>query len=231
MDGNGIGTDASMAVHVSNIVDRGYVSLCDETGEPLRGPRRPGSKPLPRQIGRYMVPTALGMGLLDIFDRDDRFFQDANGEMDYESPALLSHPSIRRQMEDEVKQIAKGTFEKDYCVEKNLDWFEERYIELEGSLNRKRVKEFGKSLTARKDDIRRWKALGAFEPKRDTPPHSARKNQRPNKQAKHKTRKKIGKGSTRSGPPKGRQKSAVKKGKTHKTQKSNATKKQGKVVS
>jgi DNA topoisomerase IA len=232
MDGNGIGTDASMAVHVSNIVDRGYVSLCDETGQPLRGPRRPGSKPQPRQIGRYMVPTALGMGLLDIFDRDDRILRDHSGRMEHESPALLSHPSIRKQMEDEVKQIAKGTFEKDYCLEKNLDWFEERYMELEQSLSRKRIKEFGKSLTARKHDIHRWRGLGAFEAKKDIPPSSPRKKQHPNKQSKNKTNHKVGKktGKGPGAPPKGRRKAVAKKGKTQKTQKTNGTKKKGAVV-
>jgi DNA topoisomerase-3 len=224
MDGNGIGTDASMAVHVSNIVDRGYVRLCDETGQPLRGPRRPGSKPLPRQIGRYMVPTALGMSLLDLFDRDE----DPETLLEYESPALLSHPSIRRQMEDEVKQIAKGTFEKDFCLEKNLDWFEERYLELEEDLDRKRIKEFGKSLSFRKDDINRWRALGAFEPKKAVPPSPPKKQKRQHQQ-KHKTNpkaaRKTGKGS--GGPPKGRRKNAGKKGKT---KKSNATKKKGTIV-
>ena len=226
MDENGIGTDASMAVHVSNIVERGYVKLCDETGQPLRGPRRPGSKPLPRQIGRYMVPTALGMGLLDIFDGEDRMFQDVSGEMDYESPALLSKPSIRRQMEDEVKQIARGTFEKDYCLEKNLDWFEERYIELEESLNRKRVKDFGESLSARKHDIRRWKALGAFEPKKVVPPQSGNKNQHQNnkKKANHRNGNKAGKTA-----PKGKRRNVKKNGTTQKAQKSNASKKKAKV--
>ena len=227
MDRNRIGTDASMAVHVSNIVDRGYVSLCDETGQPLRGPRRPGSKPLPRQIGRYMIPTALGIGLLDIFDRNDHMFQDGSGETDFESPALLSHPSIRRQMEDEVKQIAKGTFEKDYCLEKNLDWFEERYIELEGILNRKRIKDFGKSLTARKDDIRHWKALGAFEPKRVVPAQSGGENQRPNKQNNRKNSKNAGKGA--GGPPKGQRKNFGKKGKFQKAKKTNDTKRRGNI--
>ena len=232
MDGNGIGTDASMAVHVSNIVDRGYVSLCDETGQPLRGPRRPGSKFQPRQIGRYMVPTALGMSLLDIFDRDDRMLRDISGRMEHESPALLSHPSIRKQMEDEVKQIAKGTFEKDYCLEKNLDWFEERYMELEQSLSRKRVKEFGKSLTARKHDIHRWRGLGAFEAKKAIPPSAPKKKQHPNKQSKNKTNHKVGKktGKGPGGPPKGRRKDVTKKGKTQKTQKTNATKKKETVV-
>ena len=158
--------------------------------------------------------------------------------MEHESPALLSHPSIRRQMEDEVKQIAKGTFEKDYCLEKNLDWFEDRYMELEQSLDRKRIKEFGKILTERKDDIRRWKALGAFEPKRKV--HLANQNQRHNKQKnkqknkqnkqnKQKNERKTGKGS--GGPPKDRRKNVAKKGKTQKARpKTNATKKNSRKV-
>ncbi|KAL7548499.1 hypothetical protein ACHAWF_011781 [Thalassiosira exigua] len=160
MDSNRIGTDASMAVHVSNIVDRGYVMLCDETGEPLRPPRPPGkrNKNLPRQIGRYMVPTPLGSSLLDLFDHEAT----AN---DYDSPAKLSHPSIRRQMEEEVKQIALGRIEKDFCIEKNLDWFEERYDELEGSLTRDRVGQFGSTLRSPRDYLRYLQSLGSFEPR------------------------------------------------------------------
>jgi len=198
MDQNGIGTDASMAVHVSNIVERGYVSLCDETGQPLRGPRRPGSKPLPRQIGRYMVPTALGISFMDIFDRDERIRMSSPSHYNIEptdSRDLLSQPTIRRQMEDEVKGIASGLMEKDHCLEKNLDWFEERYRELERSLDRKRIKEFGKSLSARKTDLNVWRAQGVFEPKQANPSPPRRKQhahkqsnkvpkqQRPNKQS------------------------------------------------
>ena len=133
MDTNGIGTDASMAIHVNNIVDRGYVTLTDETGQLLRlhGPRRPGQNHLPRQIGRYLVPTALGKSLIDIFDDEGR---DLAMDIHEESPALLSHPSIREQMEKEVKHIATGVIDKEYCLEKNLDWFEERYEELEARL-------------------------------------------------------------------------------------------------
>ena len=134
MDSNRIGTDASMAVHVSNIVDRGYVSLCDETGMPLRPPGRPGQKRLPRQKGRYMMPTALGRSLLDLFDEGRKTSSHDDKNLADDSPALLSHPSIRRQMEEEVKQIATGTFDKEFCLEKNLEWFEERYRELEASL-------------------------------------------------------------------------------------------------
>merc|ERR1712190_599562 len=64
MDEAKIGTDASMSGHVANVIDRGYVVVTDETGQPLR-PFRPGSK-RPRQIGRYLVPTPLGIGLIDM---------------------------------------------------------------------------------------------------------------------------------------------------------------------
>ncbi len=160
MDLNRIGTDASMAVHVSNIVDRGYVMLCDETGVALRPPRPPSQRRnnLPRQVGRYMVPSPLGSNLLALFGHEE----DAT---EIESPALLSHPSIRRQMEEEVKLIAMGNIEKDFCLEKNLDWFEKRYTELEESLTYDKVGQFGKGLRTSNEYLRYLAKLGTFEPK------------------------------------------------------------------
>lgn len=160
MDSNRIGTDASMAVHVSNIVDRGYVMLCDETGLPIRPPLPPGRRKqnLPRQVGRYMIPTPLGASLLALFDHDAL-------ESEVESPASLSHPSVRRRMEEEVKQVAAGDIEKDYCLEKNLEWFEQRYSELEQSLTRERVFEFGRNLRSSRDYLRHLQKFDAFEPK------------------------------------------------------------------
>lgn len=164
MDSNRIGTDASMAMHVSNIVDRGYVMLCDETGQPIRPPLPPGKRRhnLPRQIGRYMIPTPLGSSLLALFDHDAEV-------SDVETPAMLSHPTIRRQMEEEVKQIASGNIEKDFCLEKNLDWFEDRYAELEGSLTRDRLDEFASNLRPRRDYLRYLQKFDAFEPKEAVP--------------------------------------------------------------
>lgn len=179
MDSNRIGTDASMAGHVSNIVDRGYVMLCDETGEPLRPPRPPGKRRhnLPRQIGRYMIPTPLGTSLLGLFEHDPSV-------RDFDSPAMLSHPSIRRQMEEEVKEIAAGKIEKDYCLEKNLDWFEARYAELENSLTRERVGEFGQGLMSMRDYLRKLQSFGTFEPKVAAP----KQQQQPRKSFNHKNR-------------------------------------------
>ena len=149
-----------MAVHVSNIVDREYVILCDETGTPLRPPLPPGKRKqnLPNQIGRYLVPTPLGSSLLNIFGHD-------SVQPDCESPAHLSHPSIRKQMEEEVKQIARREIEKDACVDDNLDWFSKRYDELERTLTRDRVLEFGEELTNTKQYLSYLTRLDAFEPK------------------------------------------------------------------
>jgi len=162
MDKNRIGTDASMAAHVNNIVSREYVVLCDETGLPLRPhrPPRPGQKPLPRQIGRYLVPTSLGMALIDMLRNG---MSPEGEENEHESPALLSRPGIRAQMENEVKLIADGVLDKSECLEKNLAWFESRYGELSNSLSRERTQEVAGSLRPTRDSLREWKRLSVFE--------------------------------------------------------------------
>ena len=157
MDHNRIGTDASLATHINNIVDRGYVILCDETGVPLRPPRppRPGQPRPPRQIGRYMVPTSLGISFLDLFSDEESPVDDFISQ--------LSRPSIRAQMEAEVKQIAKGVMTKEECLDKNLAWFRSKYDSLFSTLTRERVNEFGRSLCDTRESLRQWKRLGAFE--------------------------------------------------------------------
>ena len=164
MDKNRIGTDASMATHVSNIVDRGYVVLCDETGEPLRPPRPPipGRPRPPRQIGRYLVPTPLGSALIDLFgevDGNEEYHADISAG---QSTALLARPSIRAKMEEEVKQIAFGKLSKEEVLAKNLQWFEARYRQFEGSLGH-RTSNFTSSLEPTKVALNTWRHLGAFE--------------------------------------------------------------------
>jgi DNA topoisomerase III len=162
MDKNRIGTDASMASHVSSIMDRGYVVLCDETGTPLRPPRppRPGQHRPPRQIGRYLVPTPLGLGLLALFHER---FGSVNGDTD-DLLASLSRPAIRAQMEAEVKQIAVGQMDKDQCLSTNLAWFEKRYHELANSLTRQRLDDFARCLSPTSEALKYWRKLGVFEP-------------------------------------------------------------------
>jgi len=165
MDSNRIGTDASMATHVNNIVERGYVVLCDETGTELRPPRppRPGQPRPPRQIGRYLVPTPLGMSFMDLFGNASSSSRDgAHGE----TPALLARPAIRAQMEDECKQIAMGQLDKETCLKTNLSWFQSRYEELASSLTRDLLlNQFANTLRPLKDGLRYWKQYGVFEPK------------------------------------------------------------------
>eukprot|EP00977_Amphora_coffeiformis_P013785 scaffold3696_cov134-Amphora_coffeaeformis.AAC.4 len=160
MDKNGIGTDASLATHINNIVDRGYVVLCDETGVPLRPfrPSRPGQPQPARQIGRYMVPTSLGMSVIDLFvDNKQDLSDQYKGSL-----ALLAQPAIRAQMEAEVKQIAIGKMNKEDCLTNNLRWFEARYRELFNALNKRRVERFGRSLRQTKESLKYWRSRGAF---------------------------------------------------------------------
>lgn len=163
MDQNRIGTDASMATHVSNIVDRGYVVLCDETGVPVRPPRPPtrGKRP-PRQVGRYLVPTSLGSSLIELFD--DTTASRGQADNGDSSVALLARPQIRAQMEEEVKTIATGDLDKQACVDQNVSWFRTRYNEFVRSLSRGRLGNFERSMEDTRSSLQRWKKLGAFEP-------------------------------------------------------------------
>jgi len=156
MDANRIGTDASMATHVANIIDRGYVTVCDETGEPLRPPRPPmkGRPSRPRQIGRYLVPSPLGMTLLELFGEGKA--------QPVGTTHLLSQPAIRAKMEAEVKQIAAGDCDKEAVVSENLEWFQARFAELEASLSKKRVDEFQQCLRPMKEQLKRWRLKGFF---------------------------------------------------------------------
>jgi len=108
MDEHGIGTDASMATHVATICDRNYVAVVDELGEPLRPPSKPGSKQQPRQRGRFLVPTTLGLAFLEAVEGVD---------------ADLVSPPIRAKMEAEVGKIADEGLDKDEVLDRNLDFF------------------------------------------------------------------------------------------------------------
>eukprot|EP00956_Cyclotella_meneghiniana_P020539 scaffold36358_cov72-Cyclotella_meneghiniana.AAC.4 len=102
------------------------------------------------------ISTPLGASLMELFGHNAVLTEN-------ESPALLSHPSIRRQMEQEVKQIARGEIDKESCVKNYLEWFEKRYSELEEILTRDRIHEFGQDLTA--SNLKYLESLHAFEPK------------------------------------------------------------------
>ena len=67
------------------------------------------------------MSTTLSRSLLDFFDEGRKTSSHDDENLAADSPALSSHPSILRQMEEEVKKIVMGTFDKDFFLEKNLE--------------------------------------------------------------------------------------------------------------
>ena len=138
--------------------------MCDETGAPLRPPRPPskGRPAPPRQVGRYLVPSPLGVGLLELFGDGDGDGSDGGGGDGGGGDGfhLLSQPAIRAQMEAEVKQIASGELDKDTVVARNLAWFRGRFDELEASLTHERVGGFSRALRPMRDQLRDWRRAG-----------------------------------------------------------------------
>ncbi|KAK6202326.1 DNA topoisomerase [Scheffersomyces amazonensis] len=82
MDANGIGTDATIAEHIDKIINRGYVVKEKKKGE-------------------IIVPSPLGMGLIEGFDG-----------MDFDNISL-SKPFLRKRLETSLQQIVDGTTTKD----------------------------------------------------------------------------------------------------------------------
>ena len=121
MDQNGIGTDASIPTHVDTIIKRGYCNICDSSGKHIEGDstdkkvrnaKQPSNtKPSINTVsnasgeGRFMVPTKLGVALIDCFQTTD---------------AELCQPTIRAHMENELTAIAKEEKTKEEVLEKNL---------------------------------------------------------------------------------------------------------------
>ncbi|KAG7195628.1 DNA topoisomerase [Scheffersomyces spartinae] len=81
MDANGIGTDATIAEHITKIIDRQYVS---KTKVGRGGPE-------------VLVPSWLGMGLIDGFDSME--FDDIS----------LSKPFLRKDLEVNLSMIVSGS--------------------------------------------------------------------------------------------------------------------------
>ena len=144
MDKHGIGTDASIPTHVDTIITRGYCRMCDSLGNPIvetgkhapravggsqtqagRGEKHPqGGKrrnvDAPAGVGRFMVPTKIGIALIECFERVDR---------------ELCQPSIRATMEQELLSIADEKMSKDVVLERNLRHYFDRYRNFAASLD------------------------------------------------------------------------------------------------
>ncbi|CAD7922143.1 unnamed protein product [Amoebophrya sp. A25] len=123
MDKHGIGTDASMAGHIDNVVARNY---CKVHGPCLDGSGKPGdaisnkgkgkgkTKGGERPTSRHMVPTGLGLAILDMLERI--------------VPDVVE-PKVRSFMEKQCAQISNGVASKEQVVAENLQIFESRFTE------------------------------------------------------------------------------------------------------
>ena len=103
------------AGHVATVCDRNYVQVVDEEGVPIRPPRppRPGRPSPPRQRGRYLVPSPLGLALIEGIESVDE---------------ALVLPRIRAEMEAEVLTVAQGERTKEEVLERNIDFFKRRSV-------------------------------------------------------------------------------------------------------
>lgn len=104
MDMNGIGTDATMAEHISTVVNREYILRCNAQGRPVQG----------RAKAEYFTPSPLGQALVEGYDSIglDR---------------SLTKPFIRRDLESQLGQVAKGEASKDAVVESALIAFKDMF--------------------------------------------------------------------------------------------------------
>jgi DNA topoisomerase IA len=140
MDENGIGTDASIPMHIANIIERRYVDVVDQDGRLLpkedaegvgagggRGGGRGGAqgqKGGGRKVGqvsggicsggggRHLKPTELGLALIQGFRAVDEG---------------LVKPEIRAAMEYQVSLIAKGEADKARVLDLNLALYYSRF--------------------------------------------------------------------------------------------------------
>lgn len=125
MDKHGIGTDASIPTHVQNICDRRYVNVCGpgdgdgKAGKPILTEQQlwklrqknPGEK-IEQPTSRHMVPTGLGLALIEGYKRIDK---------------ELCEPGVRSFMETQVASIADGSCSLQDVLEQNIKLFSTKF--------------------------------------------------------------------------------------------------------
>ena len=102
MDANGIGTDATMAEHISKIKERDYVATA---------PRGGGG----RNTVQEFIPTKLGVALVEGYD---------NLGLDIS----VSKPFLRKEMELKMKAICEGRKSKTEVVQESLEQYREVFV-------------------------------------------------------------------------------------------------------
>ncbi|KIW99668.1 uncharacterized protein Z518_11081 [Rhinocladiella mackenziei CBS 650.93] len=109
MDANGIGTDATMAEHISKIKDRCYVDTRPRTG---------GG----RNTVQEFIPTTLGVALVEGYD---------NVGLD----VSVSKPFLRKEMELKMKAICEGRKSRTEVVQESLDQYREVFVKTQREIN------------------------------------------------------------------------------------------------
>ncbi|CEF61010.1 DNA topoisomerase 3-beta [Strongyloides ratti] len=100
MEQNQIGTDASIAGHISNIIKRKFVTI---------------------EKGRKLVPTVLGIELINIYEKIDK---------------CLISPQTRAETEKFLIEISTGTKSKDYVVSFILNKYKNIFEKLTSEFHR-----------------------------------------------------------------------------------------------
>lgn len=113
MDANGIGTDATMAEHISKIKERSYVDTR----------RRAGGGGGGRSTGvQEFIPTTLGVALIEGYD---------NVGLD----VSVSKPFLRKQMELKMKAICEGRQTRTDVVQESLDQYREVFVKTQRDID------------------------------------------------------------------------------------------------
>ncbi|MCJ1359353.1 MAG: DNA topoisomerase [Icmadophila ericetorum] len=135
MDVNGIGTDATMAEHISKIKERAYVMTQPRGGgggqrEPqdaAEGGRTRGGRGRGRDGGRAgntggggagvleFIPTTLGCALIEGYDNVGL-------------ATSLGKPFLRKEMEVKMKEICAGTKTRHDFVNETIEQYREAYV-------------------------------------------------------------------------------------------------------
>lgn len=98
MDANGIGTDATIAEHISKVQEREYVKSV-----------RSGNK-------TYLIPLELGMGLVLGFDK-----------IEFNDNLSLTKPFLRKDVEQSLQEICEGKITKSEVLQKMNLLYHEAY--------------------------------------------------------------------------------------------------------
>jgi len=141
MDINGIGTDATMADHITKIKDREYVftrpkgraaagGLNDDDGAPAgrgrgraRGRGRGGAAAAARGGGgggtEEFVPSSLGIALIEGYDA-----------IGFENS--LAKPFLRKEMEEKMQKICEGKMTRTVVVQECIEQYREMFTRAVG---------------------------------------------------------------------------------------------------